>query len=100
MSSSVLPLIPSRKRVPSVVAPLPTLRSIKLLDRLRARIRLMHYSRRTEDTYVYWRRAFIRFQGVQDAADSHGAHSRPSAAPACAHSLRWPTTAAPCCLAS
>ena len=100
MSSSVLPLILSRTRVPSVVAPLPTLRSIKLFDQLRKRIRLMHYSRRTEAAYVYWCRAFIRFQGVQDAADSHGVHSRPSATPACAHSLRWPTTAAPCCLAS
>jgi hypothetical protein len=30
---------------------------------LRERIRLMHYSRRTEQAYVYWCRAFIRFHG-------------------------------------
>jgi hypothetical protein len=29
---------------------LPALRSTKLLDQLRERIRLLHYSRRTEDT--------------------------------------------------
>lgn len=65
MSSSVLPFLPSRTRAPSTAAPLSTLRAVKLLDRLRERIRLMHYSRRTEDTYVYWCRAFIRFHGLR-----------------------------------
>nr|WP_326541720.1 integron integrase [Pseudorhodoferax sp.] len=50
-------------------APLPALRAVKLLDRLRERIRLMHYSRRTEDAYVYWCRAFIRFHGLRHPAD-------------------------------
>ena len=33
----------------------------KLLDQLRAAIRLKHYSLRTEDAYVYWARDFILF---------------------------------------
>lgn len=33
----------------------------KLLDRLRAEIRVRHYSRRTEDAYVLWARRFILF---------------------------------------
>jgi len=34
---------------------------IKLLDRVRQAIRTRHYSRRTEDAYVYWIRRFIVF---------------------------------------
>lgn len=33
----------------------------RLLDRVRAAIRVRHYSRRTEDTYVVWIRRFILF---------------------------------------
>ena len=35
----------------------------KLLDRLRAAIRLRHYSLRTEEAYVAWARRFILFHG-------------------------------------
>jgi integron integrase len=35
----------------------------RLLDRVRDRIRLKHYSIRTEDTYVEWIRRFILFHG-------------------------------------
>lgn len=35
----------------------------KLLDQVRAAIRIRHYSRRTEDTYVHWVRRFILFHG-------------------------------------
>ena len=69
MSSSVLPFSAGRARVQPQAAPLPALRAVKLLDRLRERIRLMHYSQRTEETYVYWCRAFIRFHGVRHPAD-------------------------------
>lgn len=34
----------------------------RLLDQVRAAIRVRHYSRRTEDTYVHWIRRFILFQ--------------------------------------
>ena len=33
---------------------LPPLTSVKVLDQLRERIRYLHYSLRTEQTYVYW----------------------------------------------
>jgi len=47
------------------VPQLPALRSTKVLDHLRERIRLLHYSRRTEEAYVHWCRAFIRFHGIR-----------------------------------
>ncbi|MGA7950305.1 MAG: site-specific integrase, partial [Thiobacillaceae bacterium] len=37
--------------------------SPKLLDRLRAEIRVRRYSIRTEETYVDWARRFILFHG-------------------------------------
>lgn len=48
----------------TATAPLPPLRSVKVLDQLRERIRYLHYSLRTEQAYVNWVRAFIRFHGV------------------------------------
>jgi len=35
----------------------------RLLDEVRRVIRLNHYSRRTEKTYVFWIRQFILHQG-------------------------------------
>ncbi|WP_454771079.1 phage integrase N-terminal SAM-like domain-containing protein [Escherichia coli] len=49
----------------TATAPLPPLRSVKVLDQLRERIRYLHYSLRTEQAYVHWVRAFIRFHGVR-----------------------------------
>ena len=40
---------------------LPALRATRVLDQLRERVRYMHYSIRTEEAYVHWVRAFIRF---------------------------------------
>lgn len=34
-----------------------------LLDRVRTAIRTRHYSRRTEDAYTHWIRAYIVFHG-------------------------------------
>lgn len=42
------------------VSPTPPTR---LLDALRERIRLLHYSLRTERAYVQWVRRYIRFHG-------------------------------------
>ncbi|MDL5034577.1 integron integrase [Pelomonas sp. APW6] len=50
-------------------ADLPPLRSKRLLDQLRERIRFLHYSLRTEEAYVYWCRAFIRFHRLQHPKD-------------------------------
>lgn len=54
---------PAAVRPSPAAQPLPALRSARLFDRLRERIRLLHYSRRTEEAYVYWCRGFIRFHG-------------------------------------
>jgi len=43
--------------------------SPKLLDRLRAEIRVRHYSIRTEETYVDWARRFILFHGKRHPKD-------------------------------
>ena len=39
----------------------PVLRSVRLLDQLRERIRYLHYSLQTEKAYLYWARFFIRW---------------------------------------
>jgi integron integrase len=43
----------------------PPLGSPRLLDKLRERIRYCHYSLRTEQTYVFWARRYIRFHGLR-----------------------------------
>ena len=64
---------PPRKTLrPHVQQALPPLRSARLLDRLRERIRLLHYSHRTEETYVYWCRAYIRWHGLKHPAEMGG----------------------------
>jgi integron integrase len=39
------------------------LRAERLLDQVRERVRYLHYSLRTEQSYVHWVRAFVRFHG-------------------------------------
>jgi integrase len=56
-------------RPPGTSLSLPPLRSVRLLDQLRERIRSLHYSRRTEQAYVYWCRSFIRFHGIRHPAE-------------------------------
>ena len=41
----------------------PPLQSTRLLDQVRERIRYLHYSLSTEQTYLYWVRFFIRWSG-------------------------------------
>ena len=41
----------------------------RLLDALRAQIRYLHYSMRTEEAYVHWVRAFVRFHGLRHPAE-------------------------------
>ena len=48
---------------------MPDAPSPRLLDQLRQQIRLLHYSLRTEDAYVYWVRAFIRFHDLRHPAE-------------------------------
>lgn len=43
----------------------PPLKATRLLDQMRERLRYMHYSLRTEQTYLFWVRWFIRFSGLR-----------------------------------
>lgn len=43
----------------------PSLGRPRLLTSLRERIRYMHYSLRTEQAYVHWARAFVRYSGMR-----------------------------------
>lgn len=38
---------------------------VRLLDQVRERVRYLHYSLRTEQAYVHWVRAFVRFHGLR-----------------------------------
>jgi Phage integrase, N-terminal SAM-like domain/Phage integrase family len=55
-------------RTPSDPPPSP-----RLLDLLRQQVRYMHYSRRTEQAYVHWVRAYIRYHGLRHPAELSGA---------------------------
>ena len=48
----------------------PPLRSTRLLDQMRERIRYLHYSLSTEKVYLYWVKFFIRWHG-RDSAMRH-----------------------------
>ena len=41
----------------------------RLMEQVRAEIRVRHYSRRTEDAYVLWIRRFIVFHGRRHPRD-------------------------------
>lgn len=55
----------TRARPPARPPRLPPLQSDRLLDQLRERIRFLHYSPRTEQAYVHWCKAFVRFHGLR-----------------------------------
>ena len=62
-----IPFCPSRP-----AAPLSPLRSARLLDQVRERIRYLHYSIRREDAYVHWVRAYIFFHGCRHPVELGG----------------------------
>jgi len=68
-------ITPRREGAPFPAPSLPPLRSTRLLDQLRERIRFLHYSRRTEEAYVYWCRAFIRFHRLQHPKELDAKHA-------------------------
>lgn len=45
----------------------------KLLDQVKNRLRLKHYSLRTEDTYVHWIKRYIYFHHKRHPAEMGGA---------------------------
>ena len=63
---------PSRQ-APRRVAVLPPLRASRLLDQVRERARYLHFSLRTEQAYVYWIRAFVRYHGCRAHPSEMGA---------------------------
>jgi len=52
---------------------LPPVKSVKVLDQLRERIRYLHDSIRTAEVYVHWVRTFIRLHGLRHPATLGGA---------------------------
>lgn len=60
------------KTMKPVTSSLPPLRSVRLMDQLRERIRYLHYSLRTEQTYAYWVRAYIHYHGRRHPAGLGG----------------------------
>lgn len=64
-----MPFDPLIRALPFLPPGMPTDRPPKLLDALRAQIRYMHYSLRTEQAYVHWVRAFIRYHGLRHPAE-------------------------------
>jgi integron integrase len=65
----------------SAARPLPPLQSPRLLDQVRERIRYLHYSIRTEEAYIHWVRAFVRFHQLR--------HPREMGAPEVEAFLSW-----------
>jgi integrase len=41
----------------------------RLLEAVREKVRYLHYSKRTEEAYVHWVRAFVRFHGMRHPAE-------------------------------
>lgn len=57
---------------PAPVLELPPLRSQRLLGQVRERLRMLHYSLRTEEAYLYWCKAFIRFHRLRHPVEMGG----------------------------
>ena len=55
-----LPFLPPRAAAATAAGQPP-----RLLDSLRAQIRYLHYSLRTEEAYVHWVRAFVRYHELR-----------------------------------
>jgi hypothetical protein len=58
---------PSPPGVPAPAPPggAPATPQRRLLDQLREQLRYLHYSLRTEEAYVHWVRAFVRWSGMR-----------------------------------
>ncbi len=65
---------PARAAPRKVLGPMPPLGAPRLLDQVRERARYLHYSLRTEQAYVHWIRAFVRFHGCRVHPRGMGAH--------------------------
>lgn len=59
-SKASLPGVPALAQPDAAAAP-----QRRLLDQLREQLRYLHYSLRTEEAYVHWVRAFVRWSGLR-----------------------------------
>lgn len=50
---------------PGISSSTPAPQSTRLLGQMCERLRYLHYSLRTEQTYVYWVRCFVHFYGLR-----------------------------------
>jgi integron integrase len=64
-----LPLCGGTVLDPDLPLPLPTPPAPRLLDEVRRQVRYHHYSIRTEEAYVHWARAYVRFHGMRHPAE-------------------------------
>ena len=55
-----------------ITGTLPPLRSTRLLDQVRERLRYVHYSLSTERSYISWVRSFVRFHGLRHPREMGG----------------------------
>jgi hypothetical protein len=49
----------------------------KLLHSLQHIMRVRHFSRRTEEAYVYWKRRYVRFHALRHPRELHEADASP-----------------------
>lgn len=56
---------PYRPNRPQSSKAMPPLQSTRILDQVRERVRYLHYSKSTEESYIYWCRNFIRWSGTR-----------------------------------
>ena len=67
--NKAIKMLPKASPIPSELAnqakPRPAAKPPKLLDQVRDRIRVLHYSRSTEATYTYWIKFYIHFHAAQ-----------------------------------
>jgi integron integrase len=68
-TTDILPSHPSGLPAQHLLPAIPSVRSPRLLDRLRLALRLRHYSPRTEEAYTAWVRRFILFHGKRHPVD-------------------------------
>ena len=60
--------------IPQIPTPCkPPLRAVRLLEQVRECIRYRHYSLLTEEAYLLWVRAFVRFHGNRHPGEMGGA---------------------------
>lgn len=67
LDATPLALLTAREQLPAATAPASP--PPRLLDQLRARLRTLHYSIRTEQVYVDWARRFILHHGKRHPRD-------------------------------